>query len=82
MPGDNRISNLRDVDQTQNIENQKKAHKNSKTGFLGVRLMRKSFTARIQCGSTTHHLGTFSTPEEAHEVYKEAKRKLHLGSTL
>lgn len=48
---DNRFTNLRDVSHAVNMDNRKRAQKNSLTGFLGVtrNTHGKKFTARLQC---------------------------------
>jgi hypothetical protein len=70
---DNRICNLRDVTQSKNMYNKKKAHKNSTTGFLGVSRSGRKFTARLGTVRGLIHLGTFETAEEAHSAYMEFK---------
>jgi HNH endonuclease/AP2 domain len=81
-PSDNRICNLREATQAQNMQNLRKADKDSKTGFLGVSEDKKKFTARIMANGKKYHLGNFSTPEEAHAAYVQAKRRLHEFNTL
>jgi hypothetical protein len=78
----NAISNLRDVTQSQNAENRKRAHANNKCGLLGVGRSRSKWRARILLYGEELHLGTFDTPEEAHAVYLAAKRELHVGNTI
>lgn len=83
---DNRWVNLRDVETRVNVENQRKANKKNKTGFLGVRFVksgkRKPYVAKIGVHGKSIYLGGFGTPEEAHEAYIRAKRKYHEGCTL
>lgn len=79
---DNRFPNLRDVTQTVNMQNQKKARQDSKTGLLGVTLKKGRFRATIKVNGKQRSLGTFSTPEVAHAVYLSHKRKAHPGNTL
>lgn len=80
----NLISNLRDVTQQINIQNQRRPHKNNKTGYLGVKLCdgAKGFAAQITVNGVARELGRFSDPSEAHQVYIKAKRALHDGNTL
>jgi hypothetical protein len=76
----NRFSNLRDVSQMTNIQNQRVSRRNGK--LLGVSKNRKRWAATIMaCGKKTY-LGTFDTQELAHEAYVEAKRRLHEGCTI
>lgn len=78
---DNRFCNLRDVSRKLNLQNQKRAHKDSKTGLLGVRQGYKgSFYSIIYHNGATKHLGTFKTPEAAHAAYLTAKQVLHEGA--
>lgn len=70
---DNRIANLRDVSQTINMYNKQAAYCNSKTGYLGVSFSGKKYVARIRVNKKLIHLGTFDTPELAHQHYMEFK---------
>lgn len=84
---DNRLENLRDASVEINQQNLRKAQKNSKTGLLGVMYMGKnrrgkSYASRVHHNGKRHDLGYFETPEEAHEAYLIAKRRLHEGSTI
>jgi hypothetical protein len=75
---DNRVCNLRDVTHAHNMQNQHRAHKNSKTGVLGVSMNGAGFTAAIKVGGKRYGLGTYKTVAEAGEAYQVAKRKLHI----
>lgn len=77
-PGDNRISNLREVTTSQNMQNRHRAARNSKTGLLGVYPRGDRFIAQIGQAGRLHHLGVFDTAEEAHVVYLKAKQRLHV----
>jgi hypothetical protein len=81
-PLNNAFSNLRDVPQSINLQNQKRCRSSSKTGFLGVETHRTKFHARICVNGRRISLGTFKTAEEAHQVYLRAKRDLHVGCTI
>ncbi len=80
----NRISNLRDVPQQINTQNSKGPRTNNKSGFLGVCFdkHRNLYKAEITLDGRNRYLGRFKTPEEAHEAYLKAKRKLHEGCTI
>lgn len=80
----NRISNLRDVTKFVNLQNMKSAHKDSKSGLLGVQKNVNGITwsARIMVKRKSIYLGNFKTKEEAHEAYIKAKRELHEGNAL
>jgi hypothetical protein len=80
---DNRFENLRDVTQTQNIQNQRKAQRHNKaTGILGIFKNGSGFAARISHNNTKIYLGTFKTTEEAEAAYIAAKRVLHSSCTI
>lgn len=79
---DNRICNLRDVPTSTNCQNQRRAQSHNKTGFLGVSPDRGRFRAAIWLDGKNLHLGMFDTPEQAHDAYLNAKRRLHDGCTI
>lgn len=79
---DNRWANLRKADKVLNGQNQRKPHKQNSTGFLGVSRDGKKYRAQITVNMRTRKLGTFETPEQAHEAYIKAKRELHPGCTI
>lgn len=77
-PSDNAITNLRDVSRKQNEEN-KPVHRDNISGFKGVTFdkRRKNWFARIMHNGKQHHLGSFCSPQKAHEAYKFAAINLH-----
>lgn len=81
---DNRISNLRECDASQNGQNQKKAHKKNLSGLLGVGWHKASgkWQATIKTAGKSKHLGSFDTPEEAYAAYLKAKAELHPFQTI
>lgn len=84
---DNRISNLRCVNGTINTQNKRLGSCKNRTGFLGVHenlrgSPEKRFRAKIMVGKNQIHLGGYPTPEQAHEAYVVAKRKLHAGCAI
>ena len=81
---DNRIVNLREINNSGNCQNIRKPQKNNKTGFLGVSYMknRNKFRASITVNWKYIHLGLFNKAEEAYQAYLEAKRKYHYFGTL
>jgi len=68
----NAIVNLRPLSKSKNCLNVKNPRKNNTTGFLGVRKQNNSYIATIK----HQYLGSFKTPEEAHEAYLKAKHSL------
>lgn len=82
-PRDNRIINLRDVPRKLNQQNQKTHRPKSVSQLLGVSKNGPSWAARIyDIRGKAINLGSYPTPEKAHEVYLEAKRKYHPGCTI
>lgn len=82
---DNRIINLREVTQSENMQNQIKAmEKKNSCGALGVcyRKDRKVFQANIKVADKNIFLGSFKTIEEASNSYLTAKRKFHTTCTI
>lgn len=83
---DNRWENLRAATNRFNQENLRKARKDNSCGVLGVshdkRAKKNPWRACITVDSKKECLGRFATPEEAHEVYLQAKRSLHQGCTI
>lgn len=75
---DNRIVNLRLCNPEQNGANSRR-RKDNVCGFKGVSFKprhRLKFQARIRSGGKQVSLGSFATPEEAHEAYRAAAVKL------
>jgi hypothetical protein len=79
---DNRICNLRDIEQAVNIQNQTKAQAGNKSGFLGVSPHNGRWLAQISIGRRKKYIGMFDTPELAHAAYVNTKRAVHDGCTL
>lgn len=81
---DNRFWNLRSCNRAINAQNQRKASKNNKCGFLGVHKFRDKFEAQIRdpIAKKIRSLGRFDTAQEAGAAYIRAKRNLHPGCTL
>jgi hypothetical protein len=81
---DNRICNLREVSDSQNKQNIRKANSVSSTGLLGVSVHKASnkFVAQININGEHRYIGLYKTAQEAHEAYVSEKRKIHPFSTL
>lgn len=78
---DNRMANLRAVDRAANSQNRWMAHRDNKScGLLGAtwNKQHKRWQAKIVARKVRHHLGYFETPEQAHEAYLTAKKRLHI----
>jgi hypothetical protein len=81
-PSNNRLCNLRDVRQALNIQNQRQADRDSKSGILGVVRRGNRYCSSIGTNGRTTYLGTFATAELAHQAYVDAKRRMHPGCTI
>jgi hypothetical protein len=81
-PLDNRISNLRDVDQAANMQNLSSMRGGKLyTPLLGVtRHKSGKWQASITVGKAYRYLGLYATADAAHAAYLEAKSRLHLGA--
>lgn len=82
VPNDNRLVNLREVNNAQNHQNIQRPRKDSSMRFIGVQRRDSSFAAKIQLDGKQIYLGRFPTEELAGQAYLEAKRKLHPYSNL
>jgi len=82
-PLNNRIDEIRDVNVKTNNEDRGKPEKHNSAGFHGVKLHGCGrFGAFITSNSKKKYLGYFDTPQEAHEVFLNAKRQLHKGCCI
>jgi hypothetical protein len=78
----NGIANLRWTTASGNSSNQRKAHRDNKSGLLGVSVSNKKWRATITVSGKHINLGEYLTPEAAHEVYLAEKRRLHETCTI
>ena len=78
----NAIKNLRDVDPLTNVQNQRRARVNNKSGFLGVSSGGGLYRASITKNGKQISLGMFGSPDLAHQAYLRAKREMHFGCTI
>jgi hypothetical protein len=81
-PSDNRKCNLREVTNAQNKQNITKPTKRNKTGFLGVKKYGNRWQTRLSVNGKCTYVGTFHSPEEAHNAYVAAKKIHHPFSTF
>ncbi len=83
-PRNNKLSNLRDIRQGGNVQNQRSPHPRNTSGVLGVgrHTQYGKWRARITVDGRERSLGVFDTVEEAQQAYLGAKRKLHEGCTI
>lgn len=73
---DNRITNIREANASENGQN-RKPNKNNKTGIKGVTRHNKKFRAEINHQGENFYLGVFDNPEDAAKAYAKAAKKLH-----
>lgn len=72
---DNRIKNLRDVDQYQNCQNQK-VHRDSKSAIKGVYRHQGRWHAEIMCEGIRARLGSYATAAEAKAARAVFERRI------
>lgn len=76
---DNRIENLRECTSAENKQNLLTAHRDNKTGFLGViKLKNGRYRAAIRKDGKQISLGNYGKAEEAHKAYLDAKKVYHI----
>jgi HNH endonuclease len=73
---DNRIANLRESNQNQNMANSKR-HSDNRSGLKGVTKLKTSWMAQIARNGKNVYLGCFGTPEAAYAAYCRAGKQLH-----
>lgn len=76
---DCRKSVLRVCSHTENMQNRKGAHKNSKSGIRGVYWdnRKAKWRVEVRAHKTRHYLGDYDDIEEAARVAAEARTQLH-----
>ena len=72
-PSNNKLSNLRDVNNHVNQCNRHKARVDSKSKLMGASPYRNKWRAQIKRNGIVKYLGVFNTAQEAHEAYKKEK---------
>lgn len=76
-PFNNALNNLRRATPSENQCN-RGAQRGNRSGYKGVTWHGNgAWVARICLNRKTYHLGSFHTPEAAHEAYKAAAIRLH-----
>lgn len=81
----NAINNLREVTNSSNLQNQRKAHKDKKySNLIGAHfnIRYKTWCSRIMVNGKTIRLGQFESAELAHQAYVAAKRVHHESCTI
>lgn len=72
-PSNNKLNNLRDVNNHVNQCNRHKARVDSKSGLMGASPYRNKWRSQIKRDGVIKYLGIFNTAQEAHEAYKKEK---------
>lgn len=75
----NKLDNLRLVTKSQNMQNQHRSHRRSKTGVKGVWFdnSRNHYVASISVNKTRIKLGSFSSIDDAAAAYSQAAATVH-----
>lgn len=83
-PSDNRIANLREATNSQNLQNRYRASSNSKSRLLGVSFdpKRGKWAAQIEVDGRCRFLGRYESADAAHAAYLKAKAALHPFATI
>jgi hypothetical protein len=75
---DDRIENLREATNSQNALNKRRTRQNT-SGFKGVTWHKRTrrWHAQINIGGKNKYIGSFRSPEEAHDAYWRAAQDGH-----
>jgi len=74
---DNRIANLREANQAENMQNLWRPHRDNRTGFMGVVKDGGEFIAKLKAGPYIVRSVRFPTASEAHACYLQIKASFH-----
>lgn len=77
-PTDNRIANLREATDSQNLANIR-AYQRNTSGYKGVTLHKGTgkWQAQTKKDGKFHYLGLFDCPKDAHDAYRVGAKKYH-----
>lgn len=80
----NKISNLRIVSRSVNMQNHVYANKNNISGLRGVHMdkRRNRWVAAITINGRNKTIGSYQNKEDAHHAYLKAKMVIHKGSVV
>lgn len=79
----NRIANLRVATKCINMQNIRKPYAGEELPLGVTKKSKYKYRAQIRPENGKNvYIGSFNTPEEAHEAYLKAKRDLHRGCTI
>lgn len=83
-PANNVWENLRCVSTSVNMQNQRRAKSNNKSGMLGAHFNARlgKYVSAIRVDGKPKYLGVFITAEDAHEAHLAARRMHYEGNTL
>lgn len=74
---DNKISNLRKVNNAQNCQNKSNKRKDSKQKFKGIQETPYGYKANIQYNGNKEYLGTFKNAKTAYKKYMKRAKELN-----
>lgn len=74
---DNRLANLREASQAENMQNLWRPHRDNRSGFMGVYQASGKFVAKLKAGPYSVQSIKFSTAAEAHACYLQIKAAFH-----
>ena len=74
---DNRIANLREANQAENMQNLWRPHRDNRGGFMGVVKDGGAFIAKLKAGPYIVQSVRFPTASEAHACYLQIKASFH-----
>lgn len=76
---DNRIENLREASNAENMQNRVRARRDSGSGLIGAffNKCKSKWTSKIKVDGKVTVLGYFPTAEDAHAAYMKAKEGFH-----
>lgn len=74
----NRKSNLRIINQSNNLQNRNGRNKNNKSGYRNVSFYKGKYLVQLQVDNKNKCLGTFDNVEDA-AVFATQMRKIHYG---
>ena len=75
---DNRISNLREASQSENMQNKGMSKSKANPGLpIGITMNGVSYMVRVGCNGVRRYVGSFKTLREAVDARIEAKEEIH-----
>ncbi|WP_082747726.1 HNH endonuclease [Bradyrhizobium macuxiense] len=78
-PDCDRLENLREATNSQNVSNRQRRQRNNTSGYVGVSFDHRlgKYRAHVGHNGRKHHVGCFNTAEQAFTARNEYARRLH-----